>query len=96
MNIDLMTGFHPHLDRHMGVSLVIPSTSQLRIFFFTDAHQEVFDIRTTSIHDILYRTDPSYISAKVLTQAEKIQSGLGKTQFSWYHVPANNVSKKQT
>lgn len=60
-------------------------------FFTTQAGQEVFDLRVASVHDVLYVTGPEDISRPVLAQAEKTQKGLGKTRFSWYHVPANNV-----
>ncbi|KAH8588879.1 hypothetical protein B0O99DRAFT_746454 [Bisporella sp. PMI_857] len=60
-------------------------------FFSTDAGQEVSDIRTASIHDILYVTEPDEICKPVLAKAEMTQKGLGKTRFTWYHVPANNI-----
>lgn len=65
-------------------------------FFSTGANQEIFDIRTTSIHDILYYTAPSEIYKRILAKAEKTPTGLGETRFSWYHVPANNVSNVYT
>jgi hypothetical protein len=64
-------------------------------FFLTDAGQEIFGISTTPIHDILYCTAPSDINRRALAQAEKIQTGLGKTGLTWYHIPANNVSNSQ-
>lgn len=62
-------------------------------FFHTpEDGKEYFDIRTATVHDVLYTTSPDVIIEPVLAQAEAKAKDLGKTRFSWYHVPANNVS----
>jgi hypothetical protein len=58
-------------------------------FFTTKAKQEVFDIRTATVHNILYETTPADICAPVVVNATA--EGLEATRFSWYHIPANNV-----
>lgn len=64
-------------------------------FFQTKAGEEVFDIRTPTVHEVLYRTTPEEICTPVMEQAQKTEDGLKKSRFSWYHVPANNVSVAQ-
>jgi len=66
-------------------------------FFFATGPQEVFDIRTVPVHEILYDTkSPSEICEPVFAQAELTEPGLRNKgrYFSWYHVPANNVCQR--
>jgi hypothetical protein len=64
-------------------------------FFQTKTGEEVFDIRTPTVHEVLYRTTPKDICRPVMKQAQNTEDVLEKKCFSWYHVPANNVSIAQ-
>jgi hypothetical protein len=63
-------------------------------FFTTKAKREVFDIRTATVHDVLYETTPADICTPVVVKARETE-GLEATRFSWYHIPANNVRYPQ-
>lgn len=51
--------------------------------FFTEGDHEKYVPKTASVYDLLYRYGPSYIRSRT--------GGL-KPDFTWYHLPANNVS----
>jgi ankyrin repeat protein len=61
-------------------------------FFFTNAGEEKSDIRFSSVYDVLYLEEPKAICKPVLDKAELTEEGLSNSHFTWYHVPANNVS----
>src|SRR5690606_25670277 len=60
--------------------------------FFTKAdaeqkrHEQIL-LKTGSVHDVLYEQGPSAI----MGPARESQMNGGKPDFTWFHIPSNNV-----
>lgn len=60
-------------------------------FFYTRNGQEKFALRTPTVYDLLYVKTPSEICESVMAQA-RTAADAPERYFTWYHIPANNVS----
>lgn len=62
-------------------------------FFLTSAGDERSNITWMSVYDLLYAKDlQKDICEPILRNADEEETDLSKSGFTWYHVPANNVS----